>query len=339
MSTLAFYHKCIRKTTASFASLFNNIILIRDDGQRIMVPVDYADGEKYVKRLEGDPELNKKVQVVLPRIAYEFNGFRYDKDRKLNTNNKNYAPSSNTDKIFYQYNPVPYDFDFTVTVYTRTVEDGNQIIEQIIPYFTPDFTLKVFLVPDMGISRNLPVLLNYAEPFINSTGPFNSELRSVYWTLKFTVKGYIFGAIKEGPIIKTANTNFSTDASVFGDGKGVCCTGNQTKSFIVQSGGYGNYINNEVVYQGRNLETAYASGIVSDWIPSANTLVISEICGEFKFNQPVIGTDSLAIHIPVSNSSNTTTALKISVAVNPLSANANSYWSTNTTVQTYPNIN
>lgn len=300
--------------------------------------MDFADGEKYVKRLEGDPDLNKKIQIVLPRIAYEFNGFRYDTSRKLNTNNKNYAPSTDADKIFYQYNPVPYDFDFTVTVYTRTVEDGNQIIEQIIPYFTPDFTLKVNLVPEMGISRNIPIILNYAEPSIDSDGLFNSEVRSVYWTLKFTAKGYIFGAIKDGPVIKTANTNFSSDASVFGDGKGVCCSGDTMKSFIMQTGGYGNYIEKEVVYQGRNLETAYATALVKEWNPSANNLILSEICGDFKFNQPIVGTDSLAIHIPIRNEANTITALRFTVTVDPLSANSSSYWTANTTITEYPNI-
>ena len=132
MPSLTHYHKAIRKITTAFASLFNNIVLVRynpdgTENQRMIVPLEFGDKEKYTKRLEGDPELYKKIQILLPRMSYELTGFKYDPNRKLNTNNRNFAPGLSADSTLSQFNPVPYDFQFALTLYTRTIEDGNQI--------------------------------------------------------------------------------------------------------------------------------------------------------------------------------------------------------------------
>lgn len=347
MTTLAHYHKSVRKITTAFASLFNNIVLIRDnvdgtENQRIIVPLEFGDKEKYVKRLQGDPELEKKIQIVLPRMSYELTGFSYDASRKLNTNNKNFAQGTSNDRLFYQFNPVPYDFNFSLTIYTRNIEDGNQIIEQIIPYFTPDYTVKVNLVPSMGIVRNLPIILNSAEPTIDSDGVFSNEVRTVFWTLGFTVKGFIFGGIKDGPAIKDTSTNIISSGFIVGDvgnEGGVCCSGNVSKSFLLESGGHGNYRINEIVYQGINYDNSYASGKVVDWSSNTNTsiIIISDICGDFKLNQPLIGSDSVALHVIKSPAQNTIIDLKVLVTPNPNTALANTYWTTNTKILEYPN--
>lgn len=353
MSTLTHYHKTIRKINAAFASLFNNIVLIRyntdgSENQRLIVPIEFGDKEKYLKRLEGDPELHKKIQVLLPRMSYELTGFRYDASRKLNTNNLNFASSSSSDKVLSQYNPIPYDFSFALTIYTRTVEDGNQILEQIIPYFTPDYSLRLNLIPEMNITRTVPIVLNSVQQMIDADGPFNSEVRTVMWTLGFNVKAFIFGAIKDSPIITNnasgnggvqinIRTNSGNNISDEMDFAGVCCEGNMSRSFIMSPTCNKDYAPNEVVYQGINFNNAYASARVYNWNNKSNTLILTQICGDFRLNQPIVGTDTLTMRIPQANAANSVIEMKITTVPQPNTATANSCWVANTTIKEFPN--
>jgi hypothetical protein len=343
--SLSHYHKSIRKLTTAFASLFNNIVLVRynpdgSENQRIIVPIEFGDKEKYTKRMEGDPELYKKIQVLLPRMSYELTGFKYDSSRKLNTNNRNFAPGLSADSALAQYNPVPYDFGFSLTIYTRNIEDGNQILEQILPYFTPDYSLKINMVPEMGISKTVPIVLDSVQPMIDSDGMFNSEVRTVMWTLQFNIKGFIFGAIKDVPIIKDANTSIvSTTISTKGDSTfdGVCCSGNFSISFDMMPSVCRNYKNGEVVFQGLNLENGYASARVYDWNANTNILMLNEVCGTFKLNQPIMGVDSLASKIPLTVNPEPIPSLTIITSVHPATANAANCWTANVTMTEWGN--
>lgn len=352
MASTSFYFQTIRKITAAFASLFDNIMLIRYDEsnnqtQRIIVPIVYGDKEKFFKRLEGDPELYKKIQVQLPRISYELVNSKYDANRKLNTNNRDISSDPNDpNNLFSVFNPVPYDFTFALTIYTRNVEDGNQIIEQILPFFTPDYTLRLNLVPEMGLIRNAPIILNSVEQTIDADGVFNSEVRTVMWTLTFTVKAFIFGGIKDVPAIRSVDINFITGSGItpatssFGtdirDFSGPCCGGTISRGFVMLDGGCRDYKPNEVVYQGISMNNAYASGRVFDWNSINNTLLIKDVCGNFRLNQPITGIDSLAMHIPTRNAANSYIALKVTTGITPNTAIANSCWDVTFTAQEYP---
>jgi hypothetical protein len=153
----------IRKLTVAFGDLFNNITLVRynpdqTEQERFVVPIDYATKELYVQRLTFDPNLDKKIQITLPRMSYEMNGLSYDSTRKQITNIKNFASNGSSTKS--QYMPVPYNFDFSLFLYVRNIEDGNQIIEHILPFFAPDYTIKVNMIPEMGIVKEVPIILN-----------------------------------------------------------------------------------------------------------------------------------------------------------------------------------
>lgn len=295
------------------------------------MPIEYGDAEKYVKRLRGDPEMLKKTQIVLPRMSYEMTGFSYDNSRKLNTNSKNFAPSASG--ALSAYNPVPYDFNFNLTIYTRNVEDGNQIIEQIVPYFTPDYTLKLNLVPEMNMVKNIPFVINSVQQIIEADGDFSSEVRTVMWSLTFTAKAFIFGAIKDVPLISNTNVGIISGSysgsSLFAsfDAEGACCSGNLSKIFTMMGSGCGNYSKGEIVYQGQSLDYAYASGKVDEWDANTQTILISAICGDFKLNQPIVGTDTFAIHVPVT-AGNTNIVAQITVTTDPPNANANSCFTT-----------
>ena len=205
-------NRVIRKLIVAFGNLFNNINLIRynKDGteqERFLVPIDYAPKEQYVMRLQSDPDLDKKVQMTLPRISYEMVGLTYDPDRKQNTNIKNFAQSSS--QYLSQYNPVPYDFDFSLSIYTRSHEDVHSIAECILPFFTPDFTLRVNLIPEMGIVKEIPMVLNNTDREVTYEGTRDSDPRMIIWTLNFTLKGFIYGNVVNASnnIILHAYTN------------------------------------------------------------------------------------------------------------------------------------
>ena len=210
------YNRIIRKMVVAFGKLFDDITLVRynpdlSEAERFLVPIVYATKEFYVRRLEDDPVLNKKVQTTLPRMSFEMDGLTYDTSRKLNTNVKNFAQTGTG--IISQYNPVPYNFDFNLYIYVRNIEDGTQIIEHILPYFAPDYTLKLNLIPEMGIVKEVPIVLNSATSEIDYEGDKNSETRMIIWTLNFTVKGFIFGKTSSTGLIKTSITNILSNIS------------------------------------------------------------------------------------------------------------------------------
>ena len=183
--SLPTYNRAIRKLVVGFGNLFNNITLVRynpdlTEAERVLVPIVYATKEFYVRRLEDDPNLDKKIQVSLPRMSFEMSGLSYDASRKQNTNFKQFAKT--TGGVISQYNPVPYNFDFNLYIYVRNVEDGTQIIEHILPFFTPDYTIKLNLVPEMGIIREIPIILNSATHDIIYEGDKNGEYGTLYIT-------------------------------------------------------------------------------------------------------------------------------------------------------------
>ena len=206
-------NRIIRKMIVAFGNLFNNITLVRhnNDGteqERFLVPIDYAPKELYVMRLQADPDLDKKVQMTLPRISYEMMGLKYDADRKLNTNVKNFAQTG-VNKYLSLYNPVPYDFEFSLSIYTRNHEDVHSIAECVLPFFTPDYTLKLNLLSEMGIVKEIPMVLNSIEREVNYEGHRDSDPRMIIWTLNFNLKGYIYGTTSDASnsIILHAYTN------------------------------------------------------------------------------------------------------------------------------------
>ena len=206
------YYGTLRKYIILFGTLFNNIYINRQltNGQTVQtikVPLTYSPKEKMLARLKGDPNLNRPIAMSLPVMSFEIIGMEYDPMRKLNTVNK-FVNVKNTDKSQqkFQYNPVPYNIEFNLNIMVKNAEDGNRILEQILPYFTPEWTATVNLVPDMGIKLDIPVILNSVDMQDTYEGDFG-ERRAMTWTLTFILKGYIFGPTKKQKIIKFANTN------------------------------------------------------------------------------------------------------------------------------------
>jgi hypothetical protein len=171
------------------------------------VPLSYAPKEKMLTRFENDPNIDRETAVLLPRMSFEMSSVSYDSSRKLNTLGKVVVKDVDSKKLKYQYNPVPYNFDFTLYVYVKNAEDATKIIEQILPFFTPEWTSSVSLIPEMNVTMDIPVTLNNISIEDTYEGDFKTR-RALIWTLNFTLKGYIYGPVKKNAVIKFANTTF-----------------------------------------------------------------------------------------------------------------------------------
>jgi hypothetical protein len=325
------YNRIIRKMVVGFGNLFKDITLVRynqnlSEEERLIVPIAYGPKELYAMRLEEDPDLNKKIQMTLPRLSFEMTDIRYDSSRKTNTNIKQFKQTDAG--LISQYNPVPYDFEFSLYLYVRNIEDGTQVIEHILPFFTPDYTIKLNLIPEMGIIKEVPIILNAANQEITYEGGKDWEPRMIIWTLTFTVKGFIFGNItspNNGGLVRTSITNILssiTDSDVF--------------SFTLSNSGFGSYQTDEIVYQGYSLNTSTATGKVVNF--ANNVLYLKNINGNFVSTLPIIGAKTNASHIFTSYKPSPENLAQVIVTTSPTDANVFGPYTFTTQVNETPNI-
>ena len=213
-----FYHKSIRNTVIAFGTIFNNINIRRLDSsgnplQKIRVPLSYAPKEKFIARLDQNANLtgsDSSVAITLPRMSFDVNSYSYDPSRKLNKNQKRSVAknaSGDEKKVFSQFSPVPYDVGFELNVYTATSDDGLQIIEQILPYFQPDYTVTMIIDKDyMDTKRDIPFVLESVDYEDSYQGALTDRRRIIY-TLKFTAKIYLYGPIGSSAVIRKVSTD------------------------------------------------------------------------------------------------------------------------------------
>jgi len=212
-----FYNETIRKTVIGFGTLFNNIELKRKNNtgqiiQTMKVPLAYGPREKFLSRLEEVPDLleNKKTQITLPRLSFEMISISYDSSRKINTIQKINYPSANPNNIKMQYTPVPYNLEFELNIIGKNNDDVLQIVEQILPYFQPTFTITINMNSEMGDKRDIPITLNNINIQDNYEDDFSNK-RSLIYSLDFTVKTYFYGPISTNKIIKEVNIDYYND--------------------------------------------------------------------------------------------------------------------------------
>ena len=212
-----FYHESLRKVVVAFGTIFNNITIHRTDSngnvvQSLKVPLAYSPKEKFLTRLEQQPNLdNREFSVTLPRMGFEIAGISYDPSRKLQKLGKFKAVKSSSSSIMdYQYNPVPYNISFNLFSFTATAEGGLQIIEQILPYFQPDYTVTINAIPSMGIKRDVPIILNSVSYDDTYDGSYTTR-RAVNYTLNFTAKTYLYGPVYSQRVIKETKSDMYSD--------------------------------------------------------------------------------------------------------------------------------
>ena len=203
-----FYHGIIRKTVIGFGTLFNNIQIVTKDPQtgvvirKEKVPVAYGPKSKFLARLEQDPTTEKKVSITMPRLSFEMTNITYDPSRKGSPIMK-YMKTDDGESVKQQYMPVPYNINFELGILAVSQDDSLQILEQILPYFQPNFNITMELIPDMDEKKDIPFVLNgidYEDDYQDDM----MRRRSITYTLNFTAKTYLYGPVSSSEIIRKA---------------------------------------------------------------------------------------------------------------------------------------
>ena len=276
-----FYHQLTRKAVVLFGRLFDDITLVRKNDQtgeetnRFLVPINYSPKEKMVTRIFSDPDLLRQVQVILPRMGFEITGITYDATRKQNSLLRG-AKSNTSTHVTSMYMGVPYDINFQLNIYARNIDDGTQIVEQILPFFNPDFTVTTNMIPDLGFLKDVPIILNNISNDIQYEGDFDT-VRYVNWTLNFTMKMNYYGPISYPKIIRTVYANIYNDPSLQ--------SGYITR--INTANTHGHFKASDMVYQGDSYKTATAYGVVINYSSNTHVLMLGAVQGSFKVNNTI----------------------------------------------------
>lgn len=282
-----FYNRTIRKVVVAFGTIFNDIQLVRytRDGitpkEHFKVPLSYGSKEKYITRLMSDPTLNKSIATDVPRISFELTGMTYDSSRKLQSTVRNFA-SNSTSLMNTQYVPVPYDFEFSMSIYVRNTEDGTQILEQILPFFTPDFNVTVNFINDMSMKYDMPVILNNISTNTEYEGDMQST-RFITWDLTFTAKGNIWPAVKTGKLIRQVNSNIFYDDRIR----------SIQKVFVDTANGVGTYVISEDI----GIDKKDITGRVIKYDSSNGLLYLGELNKTIEVGHKIKGLTSGATYV------------------------------------------
>jgi len=249
-----FYHEILRRTIIAFGSLFNDITIKRkNDSDEVFsvvkVPLAYGPTQKFLARLEQEPNLNKPVQITLPRMSFEFIGLSYDPTRKV-SQTQSFLSTLVDDKtqVRKTFLPVPYNMDFELSVMTKLNDDMLQIVEQIIPYFQPSYTVSVNLIDTIGEKRDIPIVLENISMQDDYEGNFDTR-RALIYTFRFTAKTYLFGPVTgadvSGEIIKKVSIGL-----VSGDTRGA----NRDLTYSAEPKAVKNYTGNSITTLAKNIE-------------------------------------------------------------------------------------
>lgn len=213
LTTKPFYHASSRKIVASFGTMFNNIMIDRTDSnggvvKRIKIPIAYASAQHYIKKINSKSNSDISIDIVLPRISFVLDNLVYNPMRQLNVMGyKKHNDPEVIDGLLKRWNPVPYDFYFTLTIYAKNMDDGLQIIEQIVPYFAPEVTMPIKMVDDVVF--DVPVSLENVTFQDNDLDGFDAN-RLMQWDISFNAKGIFFKPITSGAGITSGTIGYGS---------------------------------------------------------------------------------------------------------------------------------
>jgi T4-like virus Myoviridae tail sheath stabiliser len=242
-----FYHGTIRKAIVAFGTLFSNIYIERRQGdsvngtmvQKIQVPLAYAPKEKWIVRLDSDPTLDHHTYTTLPRISFEITGYNYDPSRKVGRMNQIRMTGTDSAGTAVQkqvFSPSPYNLDISLYILTKTQEDALQILEQILPNFTPEYNLTTNAIPELRVIQDVPIVLNNVSVQDDYDGDFQTR-RFVTHTLSFTMKVNLFNEVNNAADIRTvtANVNNTTPATALYEQTTPSCDSNGEELVVTDS--------------------------------------------------------------------------------------------------------
>jgi hypothetical protein len=214
-----FYHKRVRTAVSVFGSLFNNIKVIRTNASnqvisQVKVPLSYAPKRNFLARIEdmaNGEGAERKVAIKLPRMSFEITNMVYDATRqlpKMNTLSTAIANSVVTRQKLYA--ATPYTISFQLNVYAKNQDDALQIVEQILPYFTPQYTVTVKPFTDIPtLLEDVPISLGSVVMQDNFEGALGDR-RTIVYSLDFDMKILLHGPLSDDgqKIIRDVRTNY-----------------------------------------------------------------------------------------------------------------------------------
>ena len=314
--------------------MFNDIHLVRYNKagttsyEKFKVPLNYGAKEKYITRINSDPTLTKSIATTVPRMSFDMTGMSYDTARKLPSTVRNFA-ANNATTVKTQFVPVPYDFTFSLSIYVRNTEDGTQILEQILPFFTPDFNVTINFIPSMGKKYDMPVILNS----VNTTTDYEGDMMStrlIIWDLEFTAKAYIWPPVIDAEVITQANSSIYVETR----------TKDAQKVYVNYANGVGYFASNETVrVSDKNIfgEVLYFS---NNAVGAANvaTLIVGYLNDYLSANDVIVGDKSNATYTITSIDTNPLKSLLIITKPNPINAEPDDEFGFSETVTNFPNI-
>lgn len=212
MFRYTFYHATLKKIVAGFGKIFSDIYVVRThhtgtEKERIKVPLVYGPAEKYLIRLEEDPDLKREFAYKMPGITFQISTLQYDSARKLNTIKKNVQPvEDNQSRVIRQYQGVPYKISMELSILCKYIDDANQIVEQILPYFTPAYTITINSIPDMNYQDDVAITLTSVALTDNYEDGW-TERRNVIWTLNFDISAMFYGPVVEKKVVTKVQTD------------------------------------------------------------------------------------------------------------------------------------
>jgi hypothetical protein len=203
-----FYHELLKKYSLVMGALLDGIDVVRynadgTENSRQRVPVVYSEKEKFIQRTQADTDLLRQPAIVLPRIGYEMTSLSYAPDRKISGKHR-FVYFNETNKTSAVYTPVPYDITYSATLIAKSKSDAYQVVEQLAPFFTPDYTIAMRGVGNPEIGYDVPITLVSNSSTDTYDGEFEQR-RTIQWRFDFVVKGFLFGPVRESGIIKTVD--------------------------------------------------------------------------------------------------------------------------------------
>lgn len=199
-----FYHRLTRKYVSVFGSLFNKLTINRygNEGEVISsmpVPISYGPWQKALMRNTADPNLDRKYSISLPRLTFDLDNIQYDPERRTSQSNK--ISLKNEDGNSFVYTPTPYMIYFKLSLAVQNMEDGTQVIEQILPFFQPSYTPSVYLIDGLDEPIDISIDLESVTQTDIYEGDYNTP-RSIVWNMTFVMRAWYFGPERRGSIIK-----------------------------------------------------------------------------------------------------------------------------------------
>jgi len=290
-----FYHRTIRKMVVVFGTLFNDLEIVRYTQagvpkEKWKVPLTYSPKERFLTAITSDPNLIKSIATVVPRMSFNLDSLEYDVNRKQVSTLRNFAKKDNT-SVSTQFVPIPYNFQFSLSIYVRNTEDGTQILEQILPFFTPDFNVTVDFIPEMDQKYNVPIILDSVASTVEYEGAENEgSTRLILWDLTFTAKGYIWPPVKSSKYIKTANTNSFIDLTSkeiqkvyvdYANGSGVFAQGETLRANNSDLFGSVDYFSNTssgiLIVTGANKFIKVGDKLTGDYTGASYNVIVTDV--------------------------------------------------------------